>query len=77
MNNQLLNLLLINEGKVLQTNHKIKSFKLFGKLYTTNFKRKKPYSFDDKSWKVANHSVFWKMTQVATGKVKLLPKKVK
>ena len=63
---------LINDGRVLMTNHGILSFKLFGKQYTTNHNRRKPYRYDDISWKLTNKSLWWRITAVYQNKVKLL-----
>jgi len=67
---QIYNKQLINSGKVLQTHCNTKSFKFLGELYTTNPRRskKRPYSFDDGSWRVTNLGVLYKIKSIFTGK---------
>ena len=66
------NMKAINRGVVLETNYSIKAFKLFGKYYTTNMRRKRLYSFDDTSWKPTKHGFLWKCLTVYKGKAKRL-----
>lgn len=51
---------LVESGKVLVNAHGHKAFKFLGIQYSTNFNRKKDYSFDDRSWKIVDVSMFWK-----------------
>jgi len=65
------NIKLITNGRVLETHRGIKAFKLFGHFYTTNQNRvlsgKGIYKFDDKSWKLTDKGIFYKLKTIIIG----------
>lgn len=74
LHNIAINTALIDKGAVLRSNQ-ILSFKLFGNLYTTNRRRRRRYSFDDGSWKLTDHSWFYKVQMVLAKKAFKMNKK--
>ena len=55
-------------GHVMKT-HNIHAFKLFGRYYTTNPRRKKKYSMDDESWELSFRGLFYKIRAVLRNEV--------
>jgi hypothetical protein len=67
----IINKKMIDRGYVLQS-RKIKAFKLFWTVYTTNLKRERLYSFDDPSWEVVRGGFMWKLKMLFNGKLRAM-----
>lgn len=66
----------VTSGKLVRS-HRVTVFTLFGKLYTSNKRRKTLYSFDDKSWQVdeqTKYRLLYKLHLMLSKQVRCLGK---